>query len=78
MTNENEITKITDVFSAKVLDSIEPASNPFQSDMYNMGHEQFKNLTLMYDKHSDSDATYLILVHNPSGERIEIKFPKGE
>ena len=56
------------------LESFPPDVNPFCFDAYNMGTSIGKNVVIMYDKHPNQVAEYLIIVHKPTGKRIRVTF----
>ena len=67
--------RIFRTMKVKQLPSIPANENPFWHDMFNMGHYFSKEVVVMYKNHADSHCPYLIIVHVPTGQRIEIEFP---
>lgn len=51
---------------------LQKEENPYTYDFYNMGISVGNNIEIMYDKHSDQRARYVIIVNKETGERIKI------
>lgn len=64
----------------KVLEihSIPAKSNPFNHDLFNMGTEIGKNVTVMYENFPDQFCKSLIVVDKTTGKRVQILFDKEE
>jgi hypothetical protein len=49
-----------------------PPGNPFNHELYLMGHNIGKDLVMMYENHPDEEMKYFILVSKRTGERVEV------
>lgn len=58
------------------LTAFPPSSNPFLSDVYNMGETRGLDLVLMYANHGSEDCKYLILFQPSTGKRVQINLPE--
>jgi len=63
-------------FKIVPMDDFPPDVNPFLHDSYNMGTEIGSNLTVMMSNHVPEKCCYIILVHKPTGKRIEVQMPR--
>lgn len=50
-----------------------PNENPFVHDIENMGKQVGNNFMILFREHEDTPATFLKIVHIPSGEIIRIR-----
>jgi len=67
-------------FKVKQLSSFPPNENPFWHDSYHTGVSLGRNVMAMNSLGNidDKDIDYIILVHRPTGQRIQVNFRKGE
>ena len=56
------------------MESIPPNSNPFLHDLYNMGMDIGRNVTVMFEAHNGEKADYIIVINKETGERIRLVF----
>lgn len=54
------------------LESIPPGSNPYLSDMFNMGTPMGKDILVMHKNHQNEDMEWMILVQRSTGKRLVI------
>ena len=50
--------------------------NPFQIDLYSMGHQLSKNMFMMYDFHTDDDWNNAYFINTRTGDRQRIILDK--
>lgn len=60
------------------MDPIEPGTNPYLSDAFNMGMTLGTNVVVMFGNHQNEECKYLIVVNTETGERLRITFEVPE
>lgn len=69
--------EMTDTFQVVVRTPLPPNSNVFLHDHFHMGTKVGSNVMVLHHSHSTEEAKYVILVHIPTGRRIQINLPEA-
>ncbi len=62
-------------FLIQGLEAFPPSSNPFNHDIYNMGHKVGSDLWMMTPTHTYQPWRYLIFVDENTGQRVLVSKP---
>lgn len=75
---DNEKEEMVSTFNVVVRTPFPKNCNPMMEDQFHMGVPLGTNLMVLHHSHPSEVAKYVILVHIPTGHRIQINFPEAE
>ena len=52
--------------------------SPMKEDHFHMGFKAGENLMILHHSHPQETARYVILVHIPTGHRIQVNLPESD
>jgi hypothetical protein len=73
----HETDEMTETFKTVVRPPFRKNCNPMREDHFHMGFKVGTNLMVLHHSHPSEVAKYVILVHIPTGHRIQICLPEA-